>query len=131
MYIFSLVGPVREVIESLAGEHGDYKLVMLYNNDLGATTNWNLIVSSDWTDDLGIAEATKIIAQALHGALAQENKASISRVTVLKTTDPFVRDMTRLYPVLNGEGVPLKQVTAGDVREGAGFVFCSRPGVPA
>jgi hypothetical protein len=104
---------------------------MLYNMDLDANTNWNLIVSSDWTDTLGTPEATKILARELHQRLGLENKAAISRVTVLKTTDPFVRDMARLYPITTpGGGVPLKQVTAGGITEGAGFVFYSQPEIP-
>jgi hypothetical protein len=104
---------------------------MLYNVDLDANTNWNLIVSADWTDALGTSEATKVIARELHQRLGLENKAAISRVTVLKTSDPFVRDMARLYPMMSpGEGVPVKQVTAGGITEGAGFVFYSQPEIP-
>jgi hypothetical protein len=131
MYIFTLVGDVKKVVEVLRNRHGEYKLAMLYNSDLDAATNWNLIVSSEWTDQLGIPEATRVIARALHESLGLENKAAISRVTVLKTGDPFVRDMTRLYPVLSREGgIPLSQVTAGDITDGAGFVFYSQPEIP-
>jgi len=104
---------------------------MLYNLDLDANTNWNLIVSSDWTDAMGIPEATRVIARALHEHLGLENKAAISRVTVLRTSDPFVKDMARLYPLMGpGGGAPLKQVTAGGITEGAGFVFYSQPEIP-
>jgi hypothetical protein len=130
MYIFTLVEDVKKVVEMLRGR-GDYKLAMLYNSDLDAATNWNLIVSSEWADQLGVPEATRVIAHALHESLGAENRAAISRITVLKTSDPFVRDMTRLYPVLGREGgVPLGQVTAGDITEGAGFVFYSQPEIP-
>lgn len=131
MYIFSLVADVRKVVEGLRATRGEFKLAMLYNLDLDASTNWNLIISSDWTDALGTPEATKVIARELHQRLGLENKAAISRVTVLKTTDPFVRDMARLYPMLSpGGGIPLKQVTAGGITEGAGFVFYSQPEIP-
>jgi hypothetical protein len=131
MYIFTLVADVRKVIEGIRATRGEFKLAMLYNLDLDASTNWNLIVSSDWTDALGTPEATKIIARELHQRLGLENKAAISRVTVLKTSDPFVRDMARLYPIMSpAGGVPLKQVTAGGITEGAGFVFYSQPEVP-
>jgi hypothetical protein len=131
MYIFTLVTDVRKVIEGLRVNRGEFKLAMLYNLDLDANTNWNLIVSSDWTDALGIPESTRVIARALHERLGLENKAAISRVTVLRTSDPFVKDMTRLYPLMGpGGGVPLKQVTAGGITEGAGFVFYSQPEIP-
>ena len=133
MPVDTLVGDVRRVIETLRGRYGEYKLAMLYNSAaLDMPTNWNLIVSSDWTDNLGIAEATRRIAHELHLSLGLENRAAVSRVTVLKTSDPFVRDMTRLYHVSSHQGrLPLSQVIAGGITEGAGFVFYSQPEVPA
>ncbi|HME12505.1 MAG TPA: hypothetical protein VKF79_06580 [Candidatus Acidoferrum sp.] len=131
MYIFTLVTDVRKVIEKLRASYGDFNLAMLYNSALGMSSNWNLIVSSDWTERLGVAEATKIIARELHQTLGLENKLAISRVTVLKTGDPFVRDITRMYPVLAHEGVPLNQVTADGVTDGAGFLFYSQRKVAA
>ena len=132
MYIFTLVGDVKKVVDILRHRYGDYKLAMLYNSDLDAPTNWNLIVSAEWTDDLGVPEAIRVIAKALHESLGLENKGAISRITVLKTNDPFVTDMTHIYPVPGGHGgLPLHQVTAGGVTEGAGFVFYSQPEIPA
>jgi hypothetical protein len=132
MYIFTLVEDVKKVVELLRTEHGEFKLAMLYNSDLSATSNWNFIVSADWTDEMGIAEATKVIAHALHESLNLSNRIAVSRITVLKTDDPFVRDMTRLYPVPGGQGgIPLSQVTAGGITDGAGFVFHSQPEIPA
>lgn len=131
MYIFTLVNPVRQVVERLGADRGPFKLAMLYNTDLRATRGWNLIVASEWMDNLGLAESTKLAAKAVHQELSDSDRPAISRITVLKTVDPFVRDMTQLYPVPTGSGVPLNQVTAGDVREGAGYIFCSQPEVPA
>lgn len=131
MYIFTLVGDVKKVIEILRVQRGEFKLAMLYNSDLEAATNWNLIISSEWSDALGIPESIRIVAKTLHENLSLENKSGISRVTVLKTNDPFVRDMTYLYPVPGGQGgIPLKQVTAGTVTEGVGYVFYSQPEIP-
>jgi hypothetical protein len=126
MYIFTLVTDVRKAVEELRSQFGDFKLAMLYNSALDASSNWNLIISSDWTDRMGIAQATKVIAKQLYDFLDLEKRPAIARVTVLKTTDAFVRDMTQLYPVLNG-GVPLQRITAGGITEGAGFVFYSQP----
>ena len=135
MYIFTLVADVHKAVEKLRLQRGEYKLAMLFNSALDLTSNWNLIVSSDWTDSVGIAEATRLIAQELHTSVGLENRPSVSRVTVLKTADPFVRDMTQFmaksYPVLPRKGgVPLSYLTAAGVT-GAGFVFYSQPEVPA
>lgn len=130
MYFLTLVTDVRLVIERLREQRGDYKLAMLYNLGLDIPSNWNLIVSSDWSDHLGVAAATRVIAQELHETVGLENRAAVSRITVLNMADPFVRDMTRLYPVPPG-GAPLNQVTAGGISEGAAFVFYCQPEVPA
>jgi hypothetical protein len=129
MVVFTLVSDIRKVIETLRGRYGEYKLAMLYNSSaLDVPTNWNLIISSDWSDGLGVAEATRRIAQELHLSLGLENRSAVSRVTVLKTNDPFVRDMTQLYQVAGHQGgLPLSQVVAGGITEGAGFVFYSQP----
>jgi len=127
MYIFTLVDDVRKIVESLRREHGDFSLVMLYNSGpLQAGSSWNLIVSAKWTDRVGVASATRLIAKALEAGLETQDKGAISRITVLKTSDPFVRDMTRLYPVAGPSGVPLNVVTAGSVSEGSAFVLYSR-----
>ena len=130
MYIFTLVADVRRVVESLRAGRGEFKLAMLYNLDLSASTNWNFIVSADWTDVLGVPQATRLIAKALYEQLGLENRVAISRVTVLKSSDQFVTDMARLHPyAIPGGGVPLQQVTAGGVTDGAGFIFYSQPAV--
>jgi hypothetical protein len=132
MYIFTLVTDIQKVVEKLRQGRGEFKLAMLYNSALDERANWNLIVSSDWADRLGLTDATQVIAREVHQTVGLENRSSISRITVLKTSDPFVQDMTRLYPVPGQQGgIPLSQVTAGGVTEGAGFVFYSQPAVAA
>jgi hypothetical protein len=126
MYIFTLVDDVGKVIETLRKQHGEFMLAMLYNSALEAESGWNLIVSAPWTDAMGAAEATRLIARVLNESLGLENKQAISRITVLRTSDPFVRDMIKLYAVRSGSRVPLSQVTAGEVTEGSGFILYSQ-----
>ncbi len=100
---------------------------MLYNpGGLQADSSWNLIVSAPWTDQMGFAEATRLIAHVLSKDLEFQDKRSISRVTVLKTTDPFVEDMTRLYPHVGAVPIPLNRLSAGSITEGSGFVLYSQ-----
>jgi hypothetical protein len=134
MYIFTLVGDVYKVVENLRIRYGEFKLAMLYNSELDIASNWNLIVSSDWTERLGVAESTRVIARELHDGLGLENRLAVSRVTVLATSDPFVQDMSQLmshtYPAgfPRQGGVPLSHLSAGGVT-GAGFIFYSQPAV--
>jgi hypothetical protein len=78
------------VIEELR-KRGEFTLAMLYNSALDAQSSWNLIVSAPWADEMGVADATRLIAGALNESLGLENQRAISRITVLKTSDPFVR----------------------------------------
>jgi hypothetical protein len=126
MVIFTLVDDVEKPIETLRIQHGEFTLAMLYNDTLDAVSGWNLIVSAPWTDAMGSAETIRLIARVLDESLSLENKRAISRITVLKTSDSFVRDMTRLYAVKPGSHIPLSQVTAGEITEGSGFILYSQ-----
>ena len=128
MDIFTLVDDVQRAIEPLREERGDFTLAMLYNSDgLHAGSSWNLIISAPWTDKMGLAEATRLLAYALSERLEAQDKPAISRVTVMKTTDPFVRDITRLYPDVGHAGPkPVNQLSAGSVSEGSAFVLYSQ-----
>jgi len=52
-------------------------------------------------------------------------RASASRKADTTHPDPFVRDMTKLYPITEGP-IPVGQVTTGEITEGSGFVFHSQ-----
>lgn len=132
MHIVALVDDISKLIEQLRAGHGDFKLAMLYNRSLDMPTNWNLIIAADWTDSAGIGPATHLIAKELHEGLGEEVRTAISRISVLKTNDRFVREMTSLHPVLNSKrAVPVSPVIAGGITEGIGFLFYSQPEVPA
>ena len=125
MYIFTLVGDVEKVVERLRAEHGEFTLAMLYNSSLEAELGWNLIVSAPWLDQMSVAVGTRLIANALNQNLNLENPGSVSRAEVLKTSEPFVRDMTNLYPVSPGSRVPINQLNAGEL-SGSGFILYSQ-----
>jgi hypothetical protein len=124
MDIFTLGADVKKVVEGLRAQYGGFVLAMLYNSALEADSNWNLIVSAPWADRMGAGQATRIIAHALNQGLRWENQRAISRITVLKITDLFVRDMIGLYPGTT-RPVPVAQVTAGEVNDGSGLVLYS------
>jgi hypothetical protein len=128
VHIFTLVDDIQRIVERLRRERGEFALAMLYNPDgLQADSRWNLIVSAPWMDKMGFAEATLFVTETLSKDSEFQDKRAISRVSVLETADPFVRDMTRLYPDIGG-GEPRRvdQLTAGSVNEGSGFVLYSQ-----
>jgi hypothetical protein len=119
---------MHKILDTLRAKHGDVTLAMLYNSGgLNSTSSWNFILSSPWADDLGKFDATHLVAQALHDGLDTEHQIAVSRVTILRTDDPFSRDINFLYPVASdSKGLPVPVVTAGDISEGGGFVLSSR-----
>jgi hypothetical protein len=128
MYIATLVDDIARVIDRLREERGDFFLAMLYSRDEDADGNWNLIVSAPWVNELGKIEATSVVARALSEGLGFENKSSITRITALPTTDPFVQQVT-FYAggVSLPHSVPVRNLSFAGVPIGSGVVFFSRP----
>lgn len=127
MYISTLVDDVQKVVEELRAEHGEFVLAMLYARNESADSGWNLIVSARWTDQIDTSEATRLVIQALSNGLGFENKRSISRVTVLPTSDSFVREIVSFYQVASpGAGQWIRNISVDGVPIGNGFLFYSR-----
>jgi hypothetical protein len=132
MHISTLVSNVSKVVETVRVRRGDFVLAMLYSSAEGATTGWNLIISAPWADKLGIVEATRAVTHELSLGLGLENRSAISRVTVLKTGDPFVRDMTALFQVSDpGMRLPVSNVAPDGIPVGSGYIFYSQPNLLA
>jgi hypothetical protein len=130
MHISTLVADVLKVVEILRNRRGDLVLAMLCSSE-GATSSWNLIISAPWADKLGVVEATRAITHELSLGLGLEKRSAISRVTVLKTSDPFVRDMTALFQVSDpGTRLPVSNVAPDGIPVGSGYVFYSQPNLP-
>lgn len=122
--IWTTPGDVQKVVEALRLQRGEFSLAMLYNEEGVSSTGWNLIVAAPWADDLGRAKATEVVVRALSEGLGLENKHAISRVTVLPTTDRFVRAMTRVYRIASpGAGQWVQNISAAGIPIGAGFIF--------
>src|ERR1700692_873532 len=132
MHISTLVTDVLNVVETLRNRRGDLVPAMLYSSSEGATSSWNLIISAPWADKLGVVEATRAITHELSLGLGLENRSAISRVTVLKTSDAFVRDMTALFQVSDPRTrLPISNVAPDGIPVGSGYVFYSQPSVLA
>ena len=77
--IFALVTDIEKVVEKVRQQHGEFTLAMLYNSGgLMANRSWNLIVSAPWTDQMGVADATLLFANALKDGLEFPDKSSLS-----------------------------------------------------
>jgi hypothetical protein len=125
--IWTTPGDVQKVVETLRSQRGEFSLAMLYNEDGQSSTGWNLIVSAPWTDALKLPEATGIVVRALSEGLGLENKHAISRVTVLPTSDRFVREIASFYQITSpSSGQWIRDVSVAGIPIGAAFIFYSR-----
>lgn len=126
-YIWTTQGDVQKVVETLRVQRGEMSLAMLYSEDGPSETGWNLIISAPWADGLGRAEATGVVTRALSEGLGLENKPAISRVTILPTKDPFVREVTSFYRIPSpGPGQWVRNTSAAGITIGTGFIFFSQ-----
>jgi hypothetical protein len=117
---------LQRVVQRLIVERGELVLAMFYKDD-ASEPGWNLIVSGPWTDRLGRAEAIGVVVQTLSEELSPENKQIISRVTVLATKDPFVREITSVYQVASpGAELWVTNISAAGIPIGVGYIFRSR-----
>jgi hypothetical protein len=125
--LWTTPGDIQKVVEALRARRGEFRLAMLHSEDGVAATGWNVIVAAPWSDALGRAEATAVVVRALNEGLGLENKHAISRVTVLPTTDRFVRAMNRMFPIVSpGSGQWVQNTSADGIPIGAGYIFYSQ-----
>jgi hypothetical protein len=126
IYIDTLSDEVQSAIDNLREERGEFSLAMLYNDGI-ATTGWNVIIAARWADELGRAEAIRVVIQALSERLGEGNKQAISRITVLPTNDAFVEAVTSVYQV-NSPGARqwLQNVVVAGIPIGLANILYSR-----
>ena len=86
-----IVEDIQDFIKENAGKK--FRLVMLVSDyDEGP---WSLVMSADWMDTEREANLIKKWIKRLEKKLEPKEWNTISRVTIMKTTDPFVAALTR------------------------------------
>ena len=129
MYLPTMVvGAVQRAIEDLRTTFGEFNLAMLHRETENVEYGWNLIVSAAWTDKLGLAKATRTVVQALSRKIEVEQQPAIARVTVLMTSDPFVRELTTFLQMSTpGSRQQIRNVAFDGIPVGQGILFYSQP----
>jgi hypothetical protein len=130
MYLSPMVvDVVQKTIEDLRTTHGEFNLAMLHSETENVEYGWNLIVSAPWTDKLGLAKATRTVVRALSQRITVEQQPAVARVTVLKTSDPFVRELTGFLPMSTPRSrQEIRGVAFDGIPVGRGILFYSQPG---
>jgi hypothetical protein len=119
-----LVNEFRKILQVVKHEQVAISLFML--KALDADVNmWNLIVSSLEYDPVSTKKAVQQIIHILNTHLKKSLLKSIIRVTILKTSDPFVEEINRVFPVTHGVKHIQSSVISGVYIEKA-IIFESR-----
>jgi len=110
-----MIGAVRTIGE----RKGRFTLAMLIPTSAHHPAEWNAVFSAQWLDPLSVGQAVKAVLDELNRTLSKAAIANIQRVSVLRTTESFVREIT------SDLGIPVQPGTAYRVQS---FAF-SRFGV--
>ncbi len=120
-----LVKECRHTIKKLKQEKGPISLFMLKVLEYDVT-DWNLIVSAPAYDNLRLKTALIDLVTILNQHLSRAIRRKIIRSTVLKTTDPFVKEINQVFKVINTTQYVHSSVISGIYLEKA-IIFESHP----
>ena len=120
-----LVKEFRDTINKLKQEKGPISLFMLKAFEYDVT-DWNLIVSAPTYDNLMLKTALIDLVTVLNNHLSQSIRRKIIRSTILKTTDPFVKEINQVFKVTNTVKYVYSSIISGIYLEKA-IIFESHP----
>jgi len=107
-----LVKEFQKMINGFKREKGQISLLMLKAFDADMN-DWNLIVSAPAYDNLTLKTALTHLITVLNKHLSQTLLKKIIQSTVLKTTDPFVKEINQVFKVNNSIQYVHSSVIAG------------------
>ena len=94
-----MVKSMRKVADKIISENGQLNLCMLVvDEDMDTFT---LFVSAKWLDDIDIYEGTRIIVKYIFEAEERDIINQISKVKLIRSTDPGVLFINNFYNVKN------------------------------
>lgn len=85
---------VTDAIRTIAARRGNFTLAMLLPSSSHDADEWNAVFSAVWLDPLSLREAIKVMMNGLEKQLDRSAFSRLQRVSVLRTTEPFVREVT-------------------------------------
>lgn len=93
-----LVTKFREIIDVISLDLGNFALFMAIPE---GKKRYTFILSAPWLDTSSPKEAILTLMSEMYKMLSQEQKGWISRITVINTLDPSVKEINRAFPVKN------------------------------
>src|SRR5688572_30455860 len=92
-----LVAELQKLVKRFEKGEGPVALFMLLAPDVETENAWNLIVSARGLDKKSRAGGVKRLTEWLRREVDQSQWSKISRVTVLRTDDPFVKAINSAF----------------------------------
>jgi len=96
-----LVDDLRKVVTTLRKDKGHVALFVLIGVDTETEQTWNLVASVAGYDELPIKEALVHFINLVRENVNVGHLKSLTRMTILKTSDPFVKSMNQTFNVKN------------------------------
>jgi hypothetical protein len=118
-----LVNQLRDLIEQLQSQQGHLALCMLLGHSFGSNASWNLVVSAEGYNQLSKKNALEHLVSLLRHHLTDDTLPFIERVTILKTTDPFVKTVNHLFQVSEHSAVTVQNTAVLDVSIDAAIIL--------
>ncbi len=119
-----LVSTFHEVVQALRQRTGHVALFLLNALDT-ENTSWNILISTDSYDQMTTKTALRDFMTILERHVETDLLKNILRVTILKTSDPFVKAVNRTFDVTE-KAEYLYSCTLANVYIERGILFESR-----
>lgn len=120
-----MIGAIRKI----ADQKGPFALVMLLPSSAHDAAEWNAVFSAEWLDPLSLREAVKSMFNVLRATLPESAIAKIQRVSVLRTTESFVREVTSdlVSPIAPGTAYRMQSFAFSRFGVDEAIVFVADP----
>jgi len=96
-----LAEKLRGLEQALAEEKGPFNLFALFLRE-GAPGVWDLVVAAEWIDDEDQDQALIGLSKRVRAYLRPDEIMKISRVVIVETANPGVKDIAATVPVRHG-----------------------------
>ena len=124
---------IKELIERIASEKGDFYLAMLVQTLPEVPGRWTLVVSAPWADSSSSRPVISYLSSYLSEFLDRHTLSAIDRISVRPSNDPAVRDVVQI--VNDFLGVKVSGTKGGYYFRGGveglsipeGFIFAANP----
>ncbi len=96
-----MVDKLKNLVRKIESQKGVIALFMLWK-DAQDISKWTLVVSASWIDRMNQRTALDYFIKTLQSSLTNAELNEISRVSILKTSDNFVKTITQVLNISGG-----------------------------